>query len=107
MADALKCMNNQNKHQERKETPVYSGVINYFPNAIREVAKASFVGSKQHHPDAPVHWDMSKSKDEADCLMRHLMDHHENPVDDDGVLHAAKAAWRALALLERYLTNNH
>ena len=25
--------------QERKETPVFSGVLDYFPDAIREVAK--------------------------------------------------------------------
>ena len=29
------------------------------------------------------------------------------PIDDDGVLHLTKVAWRALAGLERYLTNKH
>lgn len=94
------------KHKERKGTPVYTGVLLYFPNAIREVSKASKAGNDQHHPGTPLHWDKSKSKDEADALVRHLMDHHENPMDDDGVLHLAKTAWRSLAILERYLTNN-
>ena len=31
-------------------------------------------------------------------LVRHLIDHSSNPMDDDGVLHLAKVAWRALAV---------
>tara|TARA_R100001463_G_scaffold23551_2_gene56400 strand:- start:14933 stop:15352 length:420 start_codon:yes stop_codon:yes gene_type:complete len=95
------------KAQERKGIPLYMGVMRYFPNALREVAKTSKQGNDQHHPDKPLHWDMSKSKDEYDALLRHLLDHDINPVDDDGVLHLAKVAWRALAGLERYLTNKH
>tara|TARA_R110002050_G_scaffold44907_3_gene106640 strand:+ start:370 stop:744 length:375 start_codon:yes stop_codon:yes gene_type:complete len=90
------------KAQTRKATPIYSGVIKYFPNAIAEVAKCSKAGNDQHHPDKPLHWDMSKSSDELDALVRHLTDHSVDPVDDDGVLHLAKVAWRALAALERF-----
>ena len=93
------------KAAERKATPVFSGVLKYFPNALKEVAKCSQAGNNQHHPDKPLHWDMSKSKDEYDALTRHLIDHTINPVDDDGTLHLAKVAWRALAGLERHLTN--
>ena len=93
------------KAQDRKNTPVFSGVLKYFPNALKHVAKCSKAGNDQHHPDKPLHWDMSKSKDEYDALTRHLIDHTINPIDDDGVLHLAKVAWRALAGLERYLTN--
>ena len=93
------------KAQDRKNTPVFSGVLKYFPNALKEVSKCSQVGNDQHHPDKPLHWDMSKSKDEYDALTRHLIDHTINPVDDDGILHLAKVAWRALAGLERHLTN--
>ena len=93
------------KAEERKATPVFSGVLKYFPNALKEVAKCSQAGNDQHHPDKPLHWDMDKSKDEYDALTRHLIDHTINPVDDDGTLHLAKVAWRALAGLERYLTN--
>ena len=95
------------KAQKRKDTPVFSGVLKYFPNALKEVAKASKVGNDQHHPDKPLHWDMDKSKDEYDALTRHLIDHTVDPLDDDGVLHLTKVAWRALAGLERYLTNKH
>ena len=93
------------KAAERKATPVFSGVLKYFPNALKEVAKCSQAGNDQHHPDKPLHWDMDKSKDEYDALTRHLIDHTINPMDDDGVLHLAKVAWRALAGLERHLTN--
>ena len=93
--------------QERKDTPVFSGVLKYFPNAIKEVSKCSKAGNDQHHPDKPLHWDMSKSKDEYDALTRHLIDHTIDPVDTDGILHLTKVAWRALAGLERHLTNKH
>ena len=92
------------KAADRKATPVFSGVLKYFPNALKEVAKCSKAGNDQHHPDKPLHWDMDKSKDEYDALTRHLIDHTINPIDDDGVLHLTKVCWRALAGLERYLT---
>ena len=93
------------KAAQRKATPVFSGVLKYFPNALKEVSKCSKAGNDQHHPDKPLHWDMDKSKDEYDALARHLIDHTINPIDDDGMLHLTKVAWRALAGLERYLTN--
>ena len=95
------------KAQQRKAMPVYSGVLKYFPNAIKEVSKASKAGNDQHHPGTELHWDMEKSKDEFDALTRHLIDHSINPIDDDGMLHLTKVAWRALAGLERYLTNKY
>lgn len=91
--------------EKRKQMPVYSGVLKYFPNAIKEVSKTSKAGNDQHHPDKPLHWDMEKSFDEGDALVRHLIDHSIDPVDEDGQLHLSKVAWRALAMLERYLTN--
>jgi hypothetical protein len=91
---------------QRKAQPVFSGVLKYFPNAIKYVSKVSKAGNDQHHPDKPLHWDMSKSKDELDALSRHLIDHSVDPVDTDGMLHLGKVAWRALAALERELTNN-
>jgi hypothetical protein len=85
----------------RKAIPLYSGVLKYFPRALAAVAQTSHVGNEQHHPGSPLHWDKSKSTDHADCLLRHLMDDAMGaPVDADGVPHLAKAAWRALALLE-------
>lgn len=89
----------------RKEMPMYEGLLKYFPNALKYVSHVSFEGNKQHHNDKPLHWDKDKSTDEPDCLIRHLTDHSINPIDEDGVLHLGKVAWRSLAYLERYLDN--
>ena len=99
--------NGVSEAQKRKDTPVFSGVLKYFPNALKEVSKCSKAGNDQHHPDKPLHWDMDKSKDEYDALTRHLIDHTIDPMDTDGILHLTKVAWRALAGLERHLTKKH
>ena len=91
--------------EKRKGIPVFSGVLKYFPDAIKEVSKCSQAGNDQHHPGEPLHWDKSKSTDNHDALVRHLIDHSQNPLDADGVLHLAKVAWRALASLQIYLEN--
>ena len=88
----------------RKQMPVFSGVLKYFPDAIREVAKTSWIGNQQHHPNKPLHWDRSKSGDELDALTRHLMEAGE--IDIDLVRHSAKVAWRALANLQKELEEN-
>ena len=93
----------KSKAKERKATPVFSGVLRYFPDALKEVAKCSKAGQDQHNPNLPLAWDRSKSGDELDALTRHLIDHGVNPVDDDGVLHLAKVAWRSLAALQKHL----
>ena len=93
----------KNKHTQRKSMPVYTGVLKYFPNALKYVSKVSLAGNDQHHPDKPLHWDKSKSKDHLDALTRHLID--ADKIDDVGLLHLGKVAWRALAALEDYLEN--
>lgn len=84
---------------ERKATPIYSGVLAYFPDALAEIARVSKIGNDQHNPGEPLHWAKEKSKDEADALVRHLLDIGKR--DTDGQRHAAKVAWRACALLQR------
>lgn len=84
---------------ERKAVPLYSGLLKYFPDALAEVAHVSWVGNEQHNPGQDLHWDRSKSTDEADALMRHLME--AGRLDTDGTRHTAKVAWRALALLQK------
>lgn len=88
--------------KDRKTYPVATGVVDYFPDALAEVARVSRIGNIQHNgSDAPLHWDRSKSTDEADALMRHFID--RGSCDTDGVLHSAKLSWRALALLQKEL----
>src|ERR1700760_1601932 len=80
---------------DRKGIPVMTGFLDYFPAAVAEVAKVSKAGNDQHNPGQPMHWAREKSKDHADCAMRHLMD--RGTFDTDGFRHSAKAAWRAMA----------
>jgi hypothetical protein len=84
---------------ERKRYPVASGVLDYFPDALIEIARVSFEGNEQHNPGQPLHWDRAKSTDESDALIRHFLQRGE--VDTDGMRHSAKMAWRALALLQK------
>lgn len=85
----------------RKNAPLVTGCLDYFPLALLEVARLSKVGNDQHNPGEPLHWDKSKSTDEADALARHLLE--RGTFDVDGQRHSAKVAWRALALLQREL----
>lgn len=87
--------------QARKNTPIFSGVLRYFPRALAAVAAVSQIGNEQHNPGQPLHWDRSKSTDEYDALARHLLE--VGTFDTDGVRHSAKMAWRALAGLEKEL----
>lgn len=88
-------------HKARKERPICRGVLDYFPDAVAEVAYVSYVGNEQHNPGQPMHWAKGKSTDHADCIVRHLLERGKN--DTDGLRHTAKVAWRALALLQTEL----
>jgi hypothetical protein len=82
----------------RKEIPIQSGVLDYFPAAISAIAHCSWVGNQQHNKGQPLHWAREKSNDHLDCAQRHLK--QRGTVDTDGVLHTTKAAWRILAYLQ-------
>lgn len=83
---------------DRKRFPVASGVLDYFPDAVVAVAGVSYLGNEQHNPGEPLHWARGKSMDQDDALLRHFLE--RGKIDNDGVLHSAKMAWRALALLQ-------
>ena len=82
----------------RKEIPIQSGALDYFPDAISAIAHCSWVGNQQHNKGQPLHWAREKSNDHLDCAQRHLK--QRGTVDTDGVLHTTKAAWRILAYLQ-------
>lgn len=83
----------------RKDVPLCTGVLDYFPAALAEVAKLSKYGNDKHNPGEPLHWARGKSMDHADCIARHLVD--RGIVDPDtGMSHTVEVAWRALALLQ-------
>lgn len=89
---------------ERKEYPLFSGALRYFPAALAGVARNSKRGNDKHSPDSnELVWDRSKSDDHGDCLLRHLVDLNDElatfPINGNRVLEEADAiAWRALAL---------
>lgn len=83
----------------RKLLPIGTGVLDYFPLALAEVARCSYVGNAQHNGEGtPLKWDRSKSGDHGDCIIRHYLE--RGTLDGDGVRHSAKLVWRALALLQ-------
>ena len=84
--------------KERKAIPLWSGLFKYFPDALVEVARLSYIGNLQHNPGQPLHWAREKSADQEDTILRHLLD--SGSIDTDGVRHSTKVAWRALAKLQ-------
>ena len=86
---------------ERKQYPVASGCLDYFPDALAEIAHLSYIGNEQHNKGQPLHWARGKSGDEADTMLRHFL--QRGTLDSDGVRHSVKMAWRALALLQKEL----
>ena len=83
---------------ERKKIPLFTGLFKYFPDALVEVAKVSYVGNQQHNPGLPLHWAREKSTDQENTILRHMLD--SGTLDTDGTRHSAKVAWRALAMLQ-------
>jgi hypothetical protein len=93
----------------RKGIPVCTGCLDYFADALCEVAYVSVAGNKKHNPGQPLHWSKGKSNDHADALLRHLIDRGKWDEIDIGngekvkVRHSAEVAWRALSLLQTEL----
>lgn len=95
---------------QRKDIPIRSGALDYFPAAIAGVAVHSVTGNKKHNPGEELHHARGKSMDHADCVERHLTDigdikaairRGEVQVDDVRAMLLAEAnalSWRSLAL---------
>lgn len=83
----------------RKDTPITTGFLDYFPLATAAVSRLSKKGNDKHNPGQPLHWARGKSQDHADCIPRHLID--RGAIDpDSGESHTVSLAWRAMAMLE-------
>lgn len=80
---------------------IWRGAIDYFPGAIRAVATISTFGATKYSWKG---WETVPEGFErySDAMVRHLIaESAEGPWDNDsGMLHAAHAAWGALARLE-------
>jgi len=83
----------------RKAIPITTGVLDYFPAALAEIAKLSKFGNDKHNPGERLHWTREKSTDHADCILRHMVDRGITD-PETGLSHTVEVAWRALALLQ-------
>lgn len=92
---------------ERKNIPLYSGPLKYFPAALMGVAKVCKVGNDKHNPGKPLQHSRGKSSDHEDCILRHLVDLSENGGrDENGIPQVDYIAWRALALAQVWHEKN-
>jgi hypothetical protein len=95
--------------RERKEVPVFSGVLAYAPAALAGIARVSKLGNDKHNPGEPLHHARGKSADHPDCITRHQLDVSDllaevergNPENRQAYVEAAlfevsQLAWRAL-----------
>lgn len=91
---------------ERKEYPLFRGVLRYFPAALAGVARTSKVGNDKHNPGEPMYHARGKSTDQGDCVLRHLTDVEDllaakgrgQLIDNQQILDEVnQMAWRALA----------
>lgn len=90
-----------NDSARRKASPVWAGVLNYFPDALLAVSRVSKAGNDKHNPGQPLHWSREKSNDHMDCAARHMLTPYE--IDPDSKeIHLANAVWRLLAELQIY-----
>jgi hypothetical protein len=92
--------------KERKDYPILSGCIKYFPAALAGIARISKLGNDKHNPGQPIHHARSKSTDHGDCIIRHLIDTEDllaakyrgQEVTNEQILtEVNQLAWRALA----------
>ena len=91
--------------KERKEYPILSGCLKYFPAAIAGVAHISKQGNDKHNPGEEMHHARGKSMDHGDCILRHLIDTEDllakwnsgEKVSEELLVEVNQMVWRALA----------
>lgn len=86
----------------RKEIPIVSGFLDYFPLAVIEMAKLSKKGNDKHNPGQELHDARSKSTDDLDAMLRHLLERGELDADTK-LLNDVAMAWRACRHLQKEL----
>jgi len=83
------------------KAPIYRGALSYFPRSLAAVASVSAFGASKY---AWKGWESVPDgfNRYSDALVRHLAYEGQGEVldPDSGLLHAAHAAWNALARLE-------
>jgi hypothetical protein len=96
--------------KERKEYPLFSGCLKYFPAALAGVSNLSKIGNDKHNPGQELFHARNLSTDHTDCLIRHLLDTSDllaalergEDVDKEQILlEVSSLAWRALAFSQQ------
>lgn len=92
---------------ERKDYPLFRGVLRYFPAALAGVARTSKLGNDKHNPGEEMHHARGKSPDQGDCILRHLVDTEDllaalergdtAVTPQDVINEVNQMTWRALA----------
>lgn len=95
------------KKYDSGKSPIFQGLFQYFPNALRAIADVSKYGKEKYNlAYDDVNWarvDGGFAR-YADALSRHILDNFSSSHDpESGLLHLAHAAWNALAVLELML----
>lgn len=98
--------------KERKQYPMCTGLLDYFPDALAVVAHLSWLANEKHNPGEPLHHARSKSTDQEDCAVRHMVTRDSEDVYYvDGLVyrvpHWASAAWRLLAYGQQEMERKH
>ena len=88
----------------REQYPLFGGLFAYFPAALLEVSRWSKVGGAKYNKDK-LRWVREESTDHENKILRHLLDARQ--VDENGFPEAVALAWRALALCQTILEENH
>lgn len=93
---------------DRKNYPLFRGLLRYFPAALAGIARTSWLGNEKHNPGKELHHARSKSGDHGDCILRHMMDvedlkaaleRGDAGVTKEQILEEVNCAcWRMLAL---------
>jgi hypothetical protein len=91
---------------QRKEYPIVTGLLDYFPDACALVSHVSYKGNEKHNPGQPLHHARGKSADHLDCIGRHLTERKEDD-PDTAIIHMANECWRSLAELQDMLEKKY
>lgn len=92
--------------EERKQHPMCTGFVDYFPDAMAIVSHVSWRGNNKHNPGEELHHARGKSVDHADCIVRHQST-RDWPEDNIPLLHMAEEAWRSMAQLQEAMEQHY
>lgn len=81
-----------NGSKERKQYPLADVLFGQFPAAMVAIAHHSHKGNDKHNPGQTLQDNRALSKDDENCIMRHLIEGDYEAV-----------AWRAVRLLQKKL----